>query len=275
MGGSLFLLTLVGVFSDQGSASIGSVFPSTGFTAPIPGFPSATFPLLQYDSLEKVARKDLIGKDNDQEASEAKAASITYSNLRNFSFEKSSNDSIDGDLMEEAGSEGELAAGFETTTVEVEASTNMIARDEKSLIGTFPFTTGKRKEAAHRVGDAAGHQHHQHHGGQTLGNRRRRPEHRNKGEIYGEHVALSNKIEVGQVKKFEVIHQLAQEGGKEEVKDGRRCVNKVDFNSICNFCGQHRQKEHMSTDGVIFQVMMVEETEYDEVLTCDHSYDNR
>jgi len=37
-------------------------------------------------------------------------------------------------------------------------------------------------------------------------------------------------------------------GGKEEVKDGRRCVNKV---------------------------MMVEETEYDEVLTCDHSYDNR
>ena len=23
------------------------------------------------------------------------------------------------------------------------------------------------------------------------------------------------------------------------------------------------------------QVMMVEETEYDEVLTCDHSYDNR
>merc|ERR1712013_726994 len=65
---------------------------------------------------------------------------------------------------------------------------------------------------------------------------------------YGEHVALSNKIEVGQVKKFEVIHQLAQEGGKEEVKDGRRCVNKV---------------------------MMVEETEYDEVLTCDHSYDNR
>ena len=36
--------------------------------------------------------------------------------------------------------------------------------------------------------------------------------------------------------------------GAEEVKDGRRCVNKV---------------------------MMVEETEYDEVLTCDHSYDNR
>ena len=241
MGGSLFLLPLVGVFSDQASASIGSVFPSTGFTAPIPGFPSATFPLLQYDSLEKVARKDFIGKDNDQEASDAKAASITYSNLRNFSFEKSSNDSIDGDVMEEASSEGETA-DFETTTVEVEASTNMIARDEKSLIGTFPFTTGKRKEAAHRVGDAAGHHHHHQHGGQTLGNRRRRPEHRNKGEIYGEHVALSNKIEVGQVKKFEVIHQLAQEGGKEEVKDGRRCVNKVDFSSICNFCGRHPQK---------------------------------
>ena len=34
----------------------------------------------------------------------------------------------------------------------------------------------------------------------------------------------------------------------EEGEDGRRCVNKV---------------------------MMVEETEYDEVLTCDHSYDNR
>ena len=94
MGGGLFLLVLVGVFSDQGSASIGSVFPSTGFTAPIPGFPSATFPLLQYDSLEKVARKDLIGKDNDQEASEAKAASITYSNLRNFSFESNVRDHL-------------------------------------------------------------------------------------------------------------------------------------------------------------------------------------
>merc|ERR1711936_544976 len=215
-------------------ASIGSVFPSTGFTAPIPGFPSATFPLLQYDSTAKD------GKDATIEASDAKAGSITFSNLRNFSFQNRSKDPVEEDI--EPAEVTEDPADFEsTTTADVEPITNnyLHGRDEKSLIGTFPFIDHRR--------DAGNH--HRQHGGHSQGNRKHHEHtHHDKGEIYGEHVALSNTVDLGQVKKFEVIHELAQQGGKEEVKDGRRCVNKV---------------------------MMVEETEYDEVLTCDHSYDNR
>jgi hypothetical protein len=66
----------------------------------------------------------------------------------------------------------------------------------------------------------------------------------------GEHVASSNTIDLVAPKKFELLHSLAQNGSEDTsyVKGGRRCVDKV---------------------------MMVEETVYDEVLTCDHSYDNR
>jgi hypothetical protein len=66
-----------------------------------------------------------------------------------------------------------------------------------------------------------------------------------------QHIAISNRIDLAAPKKFELLHSLAQNetvGDTSYVKDGRRCVDKV---------------------------MMVEETQYDEVLTCDHSYDNR
>jgi len=51
-------------------------------------------------------------------------------------------------------------------------------------------------------------------------------------------------------KKFSLLADLALQGDTNETveDDGRRCIKKV---------------------------MMIEETEYEEVLTCDHSYDNR
>ena len=50
-------------------------------------------------------------------------------------------------------------------------------------------------------------------------------------------------------RKFETLASFSLDGAEETVDpDGRKCVRKV---------------------------MMVEETKYDEVLTCDHSYDNR
>ena len=227
MGATLLLLLVSALVApSQVFASIGSVFPSTGFTAPIPGFPSATFPLLQYDSLAKDGRKESEPtKEGSMEATgDAKAASITFNNLRNFSFQNQSNNSIDEDIQSDKVTEisGDLEELESTTTEDVETSTNnfLLGRDEKSLIGTFPFINQRRV--------AGNHHHHHQHGGHAQGNRKHHDySHRDDGEIYGEHVALSNTIELGQVKKFEVIHQLAQQGGKEEVKDGRRCVNKV------------------------------------------------
>ena len=227
MGAALLLLLVSALVGpSQVFASIGSVFPSTGFTAPIPGFPSATFPLLQYDSLAKAVRKESEAeKEAPKEASgDAKAASITYSNLRNFSFQNRSNNSVEEDIQSDIVTEtsAEVEELESTTTaeeIETSANNSLLGRDEKSLIGTFPFIDQR--------GVAGNHHHHQQ-GGHAQGNRKHHDHsHRDHGEIYGEHVALSNTIDLGQVKKFEVIHELAQQGGEEEVKDGRRCVNKV------------------------------------------------
>ena len=232
--GTLLLLLLVSalIAPSQVFASIGSVFPSTGFTAPIPGFPSATFPLLQYDSLAKDG--SIAGKEAAKEASgDAKAASITFSNLRNFSFQNKSNNSVDEEIQSDVVTEtSAILEEFESTTgAEVEANNSLLGRDEKSLIGTFPFIDQRRVSGNHR--------HHQH-GGHTQGNRKHHEQsHRDNGQVYGEHVALSNTIELGQVKKFEVIHELAQQGGKEEVKDGRRCVNKVNLSPNQCFALDH------------------------------------
>ena len=249
--GTLTLLLLVSAFiiaPSQVFASIGSVFPSTGFTAPIPGFPSATFPLLQYDSLAKDASKASVGKEaTSKEASggDAKAASITFSNLRNFSFQNGSNSSVDEDIQSDIVTESSAdldELGATTSGGEVETST-VLGRDEKSLIGTFPFID-QRKVAA------GNHRHHHQHGEDAQGNQKHHEHnsHRDNGglrgqQVYGEHVALSNTIELGQVKKFEVIHELAQQGGKEEVKDGRRCVNKVKFSPNRAYCTEHKLPE--------------------------------
>ena len=228
MGTLLLMLVSALIAPSQVFASIGSVFPSTGFTAPIPGFPSATFPLLQYDGSKT-------GKEAAKEASgDAKAASITFSNLRNFSFQNKSNNSVDEEIQSDVVTEtSAILEEFESTTgAEVETNNPLLGRDEKSLIGTFPFIDQRRVSGNHR--------HHQH-GGHTQGNRKHHEQsHRDNGQVFGEHVALSNTIELGQVKKFEVIHELAQQGGKEEVKDGRRCVNKVNLRTNQFFALDHR-----------------------------------
>jgi len=125
---------------------------------------------------------------------------------------------------------------------------NDVNRYDKSLIGTFPFPfvdqnldvnsqhQSHHENELHRVGHHELEHHHEHQHGQF-------------GHGHGLYDNFLNQ-ESNRVnkRKFELLYNISQNGGTEEVKDGRRCINKV---------------------------MLVEETEFDEVLTCDHSYDNR
>ena len=224
-------------------ASIQPPFPVTGFTAPIPGFPSNTFPLLQ--------------------PVDDKAARVTFSNLRNLQpYHVVPSDYV---RNEEGSSVGETGSVEETTedvtrdeewktttedvTIDEERNTTtgvdykdseydtteatlaktprvlisrdekvLVGRDEKSLIGSFPNI--EHHPATNRVGGAA-----LHHRGQEA-HRGSHPQHK-QGEVYNEHEATSNTIDLLGAKKFELIHNFEQQGGVEEVKDGRRCINKV------------------------------------------------
>ena len=51
-------------------------------------------------------------------------------------------------------------------------------------------------------------------------------------------------------------------------RNGQRCIDKVVFLAVLH-C------ERLSNSKFISQVEMVEETEYDDVVQCDHSYDRR
>ena len=91
-------------------------------------------------------------------------------------------------------------------------------RNVKSLIGSFPNI--ENHQASNHVGGAAHHQQ-----GQE-GHRGSHPQHQQE-DVYKEHEATSNTIDLLDAKKFELIHNFEQQGGVEEVKDGRRCINKV------------------------------------------------
>merc|ERR1719447_1330890 len=95
--------------------------------------------------MAKDASKASVGNEaTSKEASggDAKAASITFSNLRNFSFQNGSNSSVDediqSDIVTESSADLEELEATTTSSGEVETST-VLGRDEKSLIGTFPF----------------------------------------------------------------------------------------------------------------------------------------
>ena len=94
----------------------------------------------------------------------------------------------------------------------------LAARDEKSLIGSFPNI--EHHPASNHVGGAA-----HHHQGQE-GHSGSHPQHHQE-EVYKEEEATSNTVDLLDSKKFELIHNFEQQGGTEEVKDGRRCINKV------------------------------------------------
>ena len=206
-------------------ASIQPPFPVTGFYAPIPVFPSNTFPLLHT-------------ADN----------RVTLSNLRNL--QKSTVVPSDYARKEAGLDIGETVSVEETTEVvtideewntttgvyyseydtteEIPAKTPrvlisrdekvLVGRDEKSLIGSFPNI--EHHQASNHVGGAAHHQQ-----GQE-GHRGGHPQHQQE-DVYKEHEATSNTIDLLDAKKFELIHNFEQQGGVEEVKDGRRCINKV------------------------------------------------
>jgi len=98
-------------------------------------------------------------------------------------------------------------------------------RDERSLLGTFPFN---QQDAAH--GDHGDH--HGHH------------------EDHGAHQEPSTAVESGSFRQGDdgVDVSFAAVAGAEAGAEGKKCIDKVE---------------------------MVEETEYDDVVQCDHSYDKR
>ena len=100
------------------------------------------------------------------------------------------------------------------------------ARDERSLLGTFPFN-----HKAEEHGDHGDHGDHGEHGAH---------------EDHGPSQAL----ERGSFRQGDdgVDVSFAAVAGAGPGPDGKKCIDKVE---------------------------MVEETEYDDVVTCDHSYDKR
>merc|ERR1711962_413038 len=126
-----------------------------------------------------------------------------------------------------------------------------IPRSERTLINSFPFPDNSRGN--HRHGNHHGNHHgshHEQHHGSHHGEDQRFRDGQKYGSAYGDYEGLSeNNVEIVDTKKFELLAQFVDEGANHTVEpDGKKCIKKV---------------------------MMVEETEYDEVLTCDHSYDNR
>merc|ERR1711997_886257 len=97
---------------------------------------------------------------------------------------------------------------------------NAAARDERSLLNTFPFNAGE--------GDHHGEHHGDHHG-----------EHHNR--------QASSRLPIPVARQAEGPPSFDDVAGAPE-SDGKRCIDKVE---------------------------MVEETEYDDVVQCDHSYDKR
>jgi len=262
---SITFLLLSFLFSVE---SIPYEFPGTV----VGGFPASTFPLRELDAREqkegrKIVRhrvKQKLSEDDDIK-DDSKASRVTFENLRSFKpefetpepFEQENVITTTGEYDMEIHEFTDEPVTLESTlthqteeiysdddndvTTESVEDNTVMNRLEKSLIGTFPFPD--QHLASNRVGEhghhGQGHHNHGHH-------EHDHPEVSSKDQF--RYQDPSNEIEIIDTKKFELIHGLALEGGQEEVKDGRRCINKV---------------------------MLVEETEYDEVLTCDHSYDNR
>lgn len=147
-------------------------------------------------------------------------------------------------------------------------------RKEKSLLNTFPFNQSEdHHEGHHEHEDHSGHHGHGHHDHEHHDNHNHdltenrgvarsplRPQLSNKNQGLGQsqpvatfpfafsnrEVQFRQKDEDDEEKEKEVsINTVVTKGIGE---DGRKCIDKV---------------------------MMVEETVYDEVITCDHSYDER
>ena len=143
-------------------------------------------------------------------------------------------------------------------------------RREKSLLNTFPFILDQ--------------QHHVHHQQQQQQERSNAKTEHN--PLFPFKTSLEDTTEDGSVsiEDFIVAETSAapEEGSLDlntlgaaasqdgDIGPGRKCVDKVG----------RGDKAHAGTCGcgyytVCCQVMMVEETAYDEVVTCDHSYDQR
>ena len=217
-----------------------SVRPETNhvFSASAGAGPSTGFP----DTLDLVQYKELQVSDNDI------AARITFGNLRNFENKDETqvevifpNKPEDVYVVRPESQKKKTATEMKEEDITEYPEVTMprgimIGRDEKSLIGTFPFDQVRDKMHGNDLGSQHGNHRGNHHGNHHENHQHNQPENqhgnqpdfqRNEGEVYGEHQAFSNSLDLQGQRKFELIHGLAQQGATEEVIDGRRCVNKV------------------------------------------------
>jgi len=173
-----------------------------------------------------------------------KGAKTTQANLRSFpTFDTSlaspevPQPTMDIDELLEAGDVLE----------EIDNNLDLVVRRDKSLIGTFPFNQHGTHE--HNDNHHADHHDHNHSEGhrdhEDHGHSQKHINHQH----HGHHGEGSGSFEFDSINKLNRLSPSEIDFSQAtEEKDGRICIQKV---------------------------MMTEETKYDEVLTCDHSYDNR
>ena len=159
---------------------------------------------------------------------------------------------------------------------------SMEERKEKSLLNTFPFIQQKNSDHAHD------HDHHQHHG-----NHGDHAEHQNHGNIerlpFREQFSSRNSGNLNSHRNTlfpfkSVLRQNDPEDIQDEEESGAETVDTIpdkdvkeitalDFNAVGEAAAE--DEDVASGRKCIDKVIMTEETVYDEVITCDHSYDKR
>jgi len=162
-------------------------------------------------------------------------------------------------------------------------------RNEKSLLNTFPFNQdtdhhGNHAHAheGHHVHDHQHADHSGHHGHDTHGVHENHPHHT---------THVHNEIEDREVAQFPFGERLSNRNSvlgqsqtnfpfpisETEFRQTKTGDDKNDDNAEEEFSLNTIVKDGSNENGrkCIDKVMMVEETVYDEVITCDHSYDKR
>ena len=158
------------------------------------------------------------------------------------------------------------------------------ARNEKSLLNTFPFNqdANHHNHEGHHVHD---HQHEDHSGHHGHGHHEVHEDHAHHSTLIREEIEdrevnqfpfgdrLSNRNSVlGQSQTsfpFPISETQFRQADTGEEKNEDENEEEFSLNTIVNDGNNENGRK------CIDKVMMVEETVYDEVITCDHSYDKR
>jgi len=138
-------------------------------------------------------------------------------------------------------------------------------RMEKSLLNTFPFIDNRNGAHSHDHYDH--HDHHESHHG-VHGNL---PQ--DSSRIQGSSSNRRHSLFPFKSDPRQAVSEEAEEASGDEETDVSDEINLIDFNAL----GEAASEDEDIASGrkCIDKVIMTEETVYEEVITCDHSYDKR